>query len=279
MASTVLENPANPFGILVWLGRSLLRHWDLVWQMAATDLRGRYVGSSLGLFWSVLHPLVMITIYTVVFSQVMGARLPGTSDAYAYGIYLCSALLPWGAFGEVISRSTTIFVDNSNLVRKVSFPKVVLYGFVMVSASLNLALALSVFVVALLLSGHGLPPTMLLWIPLIGLQMLLALGIGMMLSVVHVFVRDTAQLVAVSLQLLFWVTPIVYVEEILPERVQRLEWMNPLYGLSTAHHDLVLRGTLPDPTRVILPCVLAVAALIGGTILYRRFRADILDEI
>ena len=70
--------------------------------MTLTDLRGRYVGSSLGLFWSVIHPLVMILIYTVVFSQVMGAKLAGSSDRYAYGIYLCAALLPWLAFQEVV---------------------------------------------------------------------------------------------------------------------------------------------------------------------------------
>src|SRR5262249_39274559 len=67
----------GPFGVVAWVLRSLSGQWDLLWQMVATDLRGRYVGSSLGLFWTVIHPLVMIAIYIVVFSQVMGAKLPG----------------------------------------------------------------------------------------------------------------------------------------------------------------------------------------------------------
>src|SRR5207245_4791252 len=122
-----------PLGVVAWALRSLALHWDLLWQMVTTDLRGRYVGSSLGLFWTVIHPLVLILIYTVVFARVMGARLPGSPDAYGYGIYLCSALLPWLAFQEVVVRSTTIFPDHANLVRKVAFPKVILYGFITLS--------------------------------------------------------------------------------------------------------------------------------------------------
>src|SRR5579885_427532 len=185
----------SPPSLLVWVARSLSRHWDLLWQMVATDLRGRYVGSSLGLLWSVIHPLVMIVIYTVVFSQVMGARLAGSTDPYAYGIYLCSALFPWTAFQEVVTRATTIFPDNAGLVRKVAFP---------------------IFLVAVLLTGHRLHPTVLVWAPLIALQLAFGLGLGMIFSVVHVFLRDTAQLVAVGLQVAFWATPIVYVDDVLP---------------------------------------------------------------
>jgi len=269
----------DPIGIVLWLGRSLVRHWDLLWQMAATDLRGRYVGSSLGLFWSVIHPLIMIVIYTLVFSRVIGARLPGTSNAYGYGVYLCSALLPWTGFLEVVTRSTTIFVDNANLVRKVAFPKVVLYGFVTVSAAINLGLALAVLLVVMMLIGHPLQPTLLLWLPFIALQLLFALGIGMVLSVLHVFLRDTAQLVAVGLNVLFWLTPVIYVEEILPAWLRRLEPFNPLYLFSKTHHQLVMDGVVPSATRTAGLVVLTFLVLAIGTAVYRRFRADILDEL
>lgn len=268
-----------PVAIMLWLGRSLVRHWDLLWQMAATDLRGRYVGSSLGLFWSVIHPLVMIVIYTLVFSQIMGARLPGATDSYAYGIYLCSALFPWMAFLEVVTRSTTIFVDNANLVRKVAFPKVVLYGFVTVSAAVNLGLALAVFLVVVVLTGHRLGPALLLWFPFIALQLVFGLGLGMVLSVLHVFLRDTSQLVAVGLNVLFWLTPIIYVEEILPEWIRRFEPFNPLYLFSKTHQQLLLHGVPPSALRTFALLVLTMLTLAVGTMVYRRFRADILDEL
>ena len=267
------------FGLVGWFVGSLSRHWDLLWQMTLTDLRGRYVGSSLGLFWSVIHPLVMILIYTVVFSQVMGARLAASPDPYGYGLYLCSALLPWIGFQEVVLRCTTLFPDNANLVRKVAFPKSILYGFVTLSSAINLALALGVFLLALALTGHSLHAALLLWLPFIALQLAFGLGLGVLASVLHVFVRDTAQLVGVAFQVLFWATPIVYVENVLPLWLQRLERFNPLYVFSTTHRAIVLDGTPPSLRRALFLVGLTAATLTLGVALYRRFRAEILDEL
>ena len=247
--------------------------------MVTTDLRGRYVGSTLGLFWSVIHPLVLIVVYTVVFSRLMGARLAGSSDPYAYGIYLCSGLFPWLAFQEIVTRATTIFPDNAGLVRKVAFPKVILYGFVTLTGAINLGLALAIFLAAVALTGHALHATLLVWLPLIALQLAFGLGVGMVFSVLHVFLRDTAQLVAVGFQLLFWMTPIVYVEELLPASVQQLERLNPLYLFTRTHHDVVVYGLVPSPLRVAALLVLTGVALALGTVLYRRFRSEILDEL
>jgi len=268
-----------PFGIVGWVLRSLTRHRDLLWQMVATDLRGRYVGSSLGLLWTVIHPLVMIVIYTVVFTRVMGARLAGSTDPYAYGIYLCSGLFPWVAFQEVVTRTTTLFPDHADLVRKVAFPKVILFAFIALSSAVNLALALGVLLLAVVLTGHPLHATLLLWFPFIALQLVFGLGIGMILSVLHVFIRDTAQLVAVAFQVLFWMTPIVYVEDVLPGWVRRLELLNPLYIFTTTHHYVVLYGLVPSIARTAALVGLSTLTLCLGTVLYRRFRADILDEL
>jgi lipopolysaccharide transport system permease protein len=279
-ATRVLTRPwPAPIGLIVWVTRSLTRHWDLLWQMATTDLRGRYVGSSLGLFWSVIHPLVMIVIYTLVFSRVMGARLVGSADPYAYGLYLCSALFPWLAFQEVVLRSTTLFPDHANLVRKVAFPKVILYGYVALSTAINLLLALALFVLALVVTGHTLHATLLLWLPFIALQLAFGIGVGMLTSVAHVFVRDTAQLMTVLFQVLFWATPIVYVEDILPAWLRRVEVFNPLYVFSTTHRYIVLYGLAPSPKRVAFLVVLTGLTLAAGIVVYRRFRAEILDEL
>ncbi len=267
------------FGILGWFAGSLSRHWDLLWQMALTDLRGRYVGSSLGLFWSVIHPLVMIFIYTLVFSKIMGARLAGSSDPYGYGLFLCAALLPWVAFQEVVVRCTTLFPDNANLVRKIAFPKSVLYGFVTLSTAINLLLSLSVFVAALIITRHPLHPTMLLWLPLIALQLAFGLGIGVLTSILHVFVRDTAQLVGVVFQILFWMTPIIYVESALPASLQRIERFNPLRAFSMSHRMIVLDGTAPGWRTLLFVFALTTATLVVAVVTYRRFRGEILDEL
>ena len=267
------------FGLLGWFAGSLAHHWDLLWQMTMTDLRGRYVGSSLGLFWSVIHPLVMIVIYTVVFSKIMGARLAGSDDPYGYGLYLCAGLLPWIGFQEVILRCTTMFPDNANLVRKVAFPKSILYGYVTLSSGINLLLAVLVFLSAYALTGHPLHAALVLWLPFIVLQLAFALGVGVLTSVLHVFVRDTSQLVGVLLQVLFWATPIVYVENGLPQWLQRLERFNPLYVFSMTHRTIVLHGSLPSPWAVLALVAMTLVTLTIGVLAYRRFRAEILDEL
>lgn len=269
----------EPVGLVAWVVRSLRRHSDLLWQMVATDLRGRFVGSSLGLFWTVIHPLVMITVYIVVFSQVMGAKLAGSGDRYAYGIYLCAGLLPWLAFQEVVVRLTTIFPDNGNLVRKVAFPKMLLFGYVTLSSAINLAVSLGLFVLAMIATGHGVGPLLLLWIPCVVLQLAFGLGLGMIASVLHVFVRDTAQFVSVAFQLAFWATPIVYVETILPPWLQRFQTWNPLAAFLRTHRDIVLYGVVPGATRMLCLAGVTAGTLAIGTGLYRRFRADILDEL
>ena len=112
----------------------------------------------------------------------------------------------------------------------------------------------------------------------IGLQLLFGLGIGMVLSVLHVFLRDTAQIVSVGLNVLFWLTPVIYVEEILPAWLRSLEPFNPIYLFSKTHQQLLLHGTLPSATRTLGLVVLTGVTLAIGTAVYRRFRADILDE-
>jgi lipopolysaccharide transport system permease protein len=269
----------TPLSVVRWTARSLASHGDLLWQMVTTDLRGRYVGSSLGLFWTVIHPLVMITIYIVVFSQIMGAKLDGNVNPYAYGIYLCAGLLPWIAFQEVVVRLTTIFPDNGNLVRKIAFPKVLLFGYVTLSAAINFLAGFGVFLLAMVLTGQPLRPIVILWLPMVALQLAFGLGLGMITAVLHVFIRDTAHLTSVVLQLAFWATPIVYVESILPDWLRRVQYWNPLAVFSRTHRDIILSGVAPGTVRMVGLLALTGATLAVGTALYRHFRADILDEL
>jgi lipopolysaccharide transport system permease protein len=267
------------FGLLGWFAGSLAHHWDLLWQMTVTDLRGRYVGSSLGLFWSVIHPLVMIGIYTLVFSKIMGARLAGNQDPYGYSLYLCAGLLPWIGFQEVLMRCTSLFPDNANLVRKVAFPKSILYGYVFLSSGINVLLAVLVFLSAYLLTGHTLHPAMVVWLPFIVLQLAFALGLGVFTSVLHVFVRDTAQLVGVIIQVVFWATPVIYIVDALPEWLRTVERFNPLYVFAATHRAIVLDGALPSPWATLALLALTTATLAVGVLTYQRFRAEILDEL
>ena len=119
------------------------RHRSLVKHLVIRDFKSRYMGSSLGSLWSVINPLVMIVIYTVIFTKIMGARLPGMTSGFAYSVYLCAGLLPWVSFADTVSRSTNIFMENSHLVQKVAFPKMVLLVYINIVGIINFIISLS----------------------------------------------------------------------------------------------------------------------------------------
>ena len=113
----------------------------------------KYRNSILGAAWTVLNPLAMIVVYTVIFSQVMKARLPGVESGYAYSIYLCAGSLTWGLFAEIVGRAQNVFLENANLIKKISFPRMTLPVIVVVNAGVNFAIIFGLFLVFLLFFG------------------------------------------------------------------------------------------------------------------------------
>jgi lipopolysaccharide transport system permease protein len=262
--------------------RNIVHHRDLLGQMVGNDLRGRYVGSFLGLFWNVVHPLIQIFIYTVVFSQIMGARLGGDSSPspYAFSIYLCAGLLPWGVFVDIINRSTGVFWENANLVKKIAFPKLLLHAYVVIASVMNLVIIVAVFLVFLWLV-NALPSFVLLltWGAFLLLQVLLAAGIGLFTSVLNVFFRDVAQLTAILLQIWFWLTPIVYVPSVLPSWVREVLPLNIMARFTSIHQALVLRSELPSLTESLFLAEITLGTLVLGMLCFRVLRRRIPDEL
>ncbi|HEN3635303.1 TPA: ABC transporter permease, partial [Yersinia enterocolitica] len=105
---------------------AIYRYRGFIFGSVKRDFQSRYQMSMLGISWLVLQPLSMIIVYTVIFSQLMQARLPQTSGSFSYSIYLCSGILTWGLFAEIISRSQNVFTDNANLLKKLNFPRICL---------------------------------------------------------------------------------------------------------------------------------------------------------
>ncbi len=134
--------------------RALWLYRGFILGSVEREFRGRYLGSLLGSTWAILNPLAMILVYTVIFAQVMKARLPGVESVFGYSIYLVSGLLPWNLFAEILSRSLSTFIDNGNLIKKSSFPRVSLPTIAIISASLNFVIVFALFLCFLVLSGN-----------------------------------------------------------------------------------------------------------------------------
>ncbi|MBS4162552.1 ABC transporter permease, partial [Klebsiella pneumoniae] len=133
------------------------------------------------------------------------------TGSFAYSIYLCSGVLTWGLFTEMLDKGQSVFINNANLIKKLSFPKICLPIIVTLSAVLNFAIIFSLFLIFIIVTGNFPGWLFLSVIPVLLLQILFAGGLGMILGVMNVFFRDVGQLVGVALQFWFWFTPIVYV--------------------------------------------------------------------
>jgi lipopolysaccharide transport system permease protein len=239
----------------------------------------RYRGTMLGVAWTVLQPLAMIFIYTVIFSQMMRAKLPGVDGTFAYSIYLCAGVITWGLFAEILNRSQSVFLDNANLLKKLSFPRLTLPVIVVATASLNFIIVFVLFLIFLLLTGNAPDITLLAIIPLLLIQILFAVGLGVVLGVVNVFFRDVGQLSSLLLQFWFWATPVVYPVAILPESLRFLIQFNPMYHLIHAYQNILVAHQWPQWQHLAILAGITIALDIYALNLFRRHSGEIVDEI
>ena len=259
--------------------RALWHYRGFVLSMVAREFRSRYLGSLLGSLWSVLNPLAMIFIYTVIFSRIMRAKLPGIDDSMAYGMYICAGLLPWTYFIELLSRFPNIFLDQAALIKKVNFPRITLPVIAFLSSTINFLIIFSVFLGFLALTGRFPGQVILAFIPLLVIQQLFVIGLGILLGSVNVFFRDVGQFLNVVLQFWFWFTPIVYPVTILPERARRLIELNPLTPLVQAYQEIILYHQWPQWSHFIPHALGALLALATGFMVFNRLSGEMVDEL
>ena len=244
------------------------------------EFQVKYQNSMLGALWTVLNPLAMIVIYTVIFSQVMKAKLPETDSIYAYSVYLCAGIIAWGLFSEVIGRCQTLFIDNANVLKKLSFPRLTLPIIVVLSALLNFAIITGLFLAFLVLSGQWIGWSILLAIPVLLIQLLFSFGLGMSLGILNVFFRDIGYLFNIVIQFWFWLTPIVYPATILPDFIKPLilTW-NPMAPIISAYQTIFVYGKQPDWHSLLIPSLVGLSMLIIGFYLYQKHAHEIVDEL
>jgi lipopolysaccharide transport system permease protein len=258
---------------------ALWRYRGFLLSTVRRDFQSRYLQSFLGSLWNVVHPAALVAVYTLVFSEVMAARLPGVADRLAYGIYVCAGAFSWGYFAEILLRSQTVFLENANLLKKSSFPRICLPTAVTLTASVNFAIVFALFVAFLALAGRFPGWVVLAALPVLVLQTAFAFGLGILTGTLNVFVRDIGQAVGIFMQFWFWLTPIVYPAEIVPERFRGLLALNPLQPAFIAYQDIFVRHAMPDWPKLVPLAVLAVVLLVAGHLTFRRLSADMIDEL
>jgi lipopolysaccharide transport system permease protein len=259
--------------------RALWQYRGFIAGSVKREFQMKYLNSLLGWLWTIIQPLAMIVVYTVIFSQVMKARLAGVDNTYAYSIYLCAGVLTWTFFGEIAGRAQNLFIDNGNLLKKLSFPKLCLPVILVLSASLNFGIIFSLFLLFLIFTDQFPGMVMLAFIPVMAIQVLLAIGIGMTLGVLNVFFRDVGQMFNVILQFWFWLTPVIYPASILPQGVKEFMAWNPMAPIIWSFQEIMVYGKYPDWSTLIYPLILALLFCYLGFRLFRKRSGEMVDEL
>jgi lipopolysaccharide transport system permease protein len=261
------------------IARSIWNYRGFIMGSVKREFEARYRNSLLGAAWTMLQPLAMITVYTVVFSELMRARLPGMEGRYAYSTFLCAGLLTWGLFAEILQRGQSVFIENGNIIKKLNFPRICLPAITVLNALINFGITFCIFLVFLLLTGNFPGWVVLYTIPVLVVEIAFAAGISVVAGVLNVFFRDVGQFVIILLQFWFWFTPIVYSITTLPPSARALIHFNPMTPLAQAYQNIFVYGQIPNWHSIWPVAVLAIILCALGLFLFRRHAGDMVDEL
>ena len=260
----------------------LLTVWSyryFIFSSIITEFRTRVARSRLGAFWIVLHPLAQVLIYALVLSQVMRAKLPGIESHYAYPIYLLAGMLGWSLFSETLGRLLTVFIDNGNLLKKMAFPKLALPLISIGGSLINFIIMLFIMFIVFAFLGH-MPFGAILWlIPLFLTTLGLAAGIGLILGTINVFIRDIGQMMTIILQFWFWLTPVVYMPSIIPEKYHALLMINPMTGVIMGYQSVLVYNKAPEAELLIYPALFAIFSMILAITIFKKARDEMADVL
>lgn len=258
---------------------SIWRYRGFITGSVKREFQIKYRNSLLGAAWTILNPLSMIVVYTVIFSQVMGSRLQGVDTPFAYSIYLCAGVLTWGLFAEITTRSQTVFIENSGLIKKLQFPRLCLPVIVVFNALINFGIIFGLFTAFLIISGNFPGWIYFAIFPVLLVQILLSIGLGMILGVLNVFFRDVGQFFLILLQFWFWFTPVVYPVAALPLAIRHWLHWNPMASLMAAYQAILVHAQNPDWMSIVPAAVIGLLLCAGGFQLFRKRVGDMVDEL
>jgi lipopolysaccharide transport system permease protein len=258
---------------------ALWRYRGFVFGSVKREFQSKYRNSMLGAAWTVINPLAMIVVYTVIFSQVMRAKLPGIDSTFAYSIYLCAGILTWGLFSEIVGKAQSVFIDNANLLKKVSFPRLCLPIIVVVNALLNFSIIFSLFTLFLVISDNFPGWVYFAVFPVLFINILFAIGLGITIGILNVFFRDIGQLFTIILQFWFWLTPIIYPITIIPEQLRIYVELNPMVNIISAYQTILVRGELPQWQGLWMVSAISLLLCLIGLSLFRKHSGDMVDEL
>jgi lipopolysaccharide transport system permease protein len=258
--------------------RNLIERRTLIMQLVKRDFQQRYIGSAAGWLWGLIHPLVLLASYVFIFDICLH-QVPGPGAVTNnYPMLLFAGMLPWLLFSETVQRSSGCLVEQANLITKTVFPAEIVPVSIFLSSLINHLLALVLAIASAAIFLRHISPILLVLPIAMLLVGLLAVGIGWIAAAFHVYLRDTAQVLAVILTLWLWATPIFITEDKFPHGAILVLRANPLTYIVRAYREILLGQAIPVKDLLLTALFAAVAFVCGGLVFryMKRGFADVL---
>jgi ABC-type polysaccharide/polyol phosphate export permease len=261
----------------------LVRNHSLVYQLVRRDFELRYVGSVAGWLWGLIHPLVLLGVYTFVFVYAFGIKLPEGEVTDNYPLFLFAGMLPWLLFSESLQRSASSLPEYANLIKKSIFPSEVVPLTILLSNLISHFLGLFLLIVGTAIWMQQVSWTMIVLPVYLALLGLLTLGLSWIAAGLHVYIRDTAQVLTVALTAWFWLTPIFLYESVLRDnfggKLGFLLLINPMVYVVRAYRSSVLGNELPSGADLAAMAAFAVVTFIAGGFFFRYAKRGFADVL
>ncbi len=248
---------------------SIFEYRGLIWNFIKRDISSKYVGSLLGLYWSVINPIITLIVYVIVFGVFLNVRLPGNTNIWDFSLYFAAGFLPWTAFNESVTRASRSIIDNKNYIKKVPFPSEIFPVYTTLSEFVNLFIGLGLYFVLLLIL-KGVPTIFIVLLPLaILLQLMFTLSLAFFLSSGAVYFRDIPQILGALFMIWFWATPIAYTVNLIPEGLRWIVTLNPAYYMLEIYRDALFYGKMPE-VEILVPFLIFSCLLFILSVLFFR---------
>jgi lipopolysaccharide transport system permease protein len=258
--------------------RNLVERPALVAQLVRRDFEQRYVGSAAGWLWGIVDPLVQLSLWWFVFEVCLEMTLPADAPTQNYAVFVMTGYLPWMLFRDTVTRSAASLVEHANLITRTIFPSEVVAVSIFLSSLLHHLIGVAL-VMGVALYMHALSPMVLLLPVYMVFVGLLGVGIGWVASSLHVYLRDTGQVLNVIMQVWMWMTPIMISADKIPENLRFLITWNPMSFVVEAYRQRLLTPALPDAAQLAQIALWSIAVFLAGGLFFRHLKRGFADVL
>lgn len=254
--------------------KELYQYRELLKSNVKKDIRGKYKASFLGVLWSFINPLLQVLVYAIVFPYIMRVQTEN------YLIFLICGIIPWTWFVTSVNQGAGVFVYNSNLIKKVYFPRIILPISNVLAGLINFLISSVIIVIFVLFSGLGFSWHLIL-LPIIAIiQYIFTLAVVLLVSSINVYIRDTEYIINFILNMMFYATPVLYSYELF--KGSNLIWLfrlNPMAHIINAYRDIFYVHVVPDLKGLFIICLVSMIMLLGSYLIYRKLEKGFAEQM